>query len=315
MFFATAIPTSWKCNQFQTNAKAVFSAVAWLFFFSFACSAMAEPRISGLSRTSGEVGTSVTISGTGFGTLQGSSVVRFGNVTATTTRWSDTEIVVPVPIKATTGNITVTVRGVTSHPEPFAVGPTLLQIASPSSGDIVNQRQVMPVSISSPANVSFTQVAVIGENPIGVSNIGTSVPTQVSVAIPTDVAANTYMLTAVGTTASGQAVFSDPVLIDVERPDRPVSIAATTPTLFFESLGDELPLTLLGTFADGSVLDVTHSSHVLYTTSNRAIAGVNTQGIVTAIAPGTTVVTATYTLNGKSVRAYINSRLSKATPE
>ena len=51
-----------------------------------------------------------------------------------------------------------------------------------------------------------------------------------------------------------------------------------------------ISITLLGKFADGSVLDVTHSSHVVYTTSN-ATCNVNTQGIVTAIAPGDAVVT------------------------
>lgn len=296
----------------RNAGRAVRVAVFCILLFSLTCSATAAPRITSLLPGTGPVGEEVMIVGTNFGVNQTGSTVRFGTVRATTTGWSDTEIVVPVPVNAATGNVTVTVNGLTSNPLPFTVGPVVLQIASPTSGDIVNPGQVMSVSVTSPAKLSFSRVAVIGRDPIGASDIQTSVPAQFSLMIPANTAPNKYMLTAMGTTASGQNVVSHLVLIDVERPDLPVSIASTETTLFFDAPGDDFPITLLGKFADGSVLDVTHSSHVVYTTSN-ATCNVNTQGIVTAIAPGNAVVTATYTLNGQSVRGIINTEVPKPT--
>ena len=70
------------------------------------------PSIKGLTPSSGPVGTTVTITGQNFGTTQGTSTVTFNNgIAASPTTWSDTQIVVTVPVGATTGNIVVTVGG------------------------------------------------------------------------------------------------------------------------------------------------------------------------------------------------------------
>ena len=62
-----------------------------------------------LSPPSGPVGTVVTITGSGFGTTQGT--VSFGGISASITSWSDTRIVFTVPQNATAGDHTVTVAG------------------------------------------------------------------------------------------------------------------------------------------------------------------------------------------------------------
>src|SRR5579883_2912400 len=69
------------------------------------------PQISSLSPTSGSVGTAVTITGTNFGSTQGTSTVTFNGTAAAATNWSSTKIVAPVPSGATTGNVVVTVAG------------------------------------------------------------------------------------------------------------------------------------------------------------------------------------------------------------
>ena len=74
-----------------------------------------SPSITSLTPASGTVGTSVTITGTNFGATQGASTVKFNGTTGTPTSWSATSIVVSVPSGATTGNVTVTVGGVTSN--------------------------------------------------------------------------------------------------------------------------------------------------------------------------------------------------------
>lgn len=65
----------------------------------------AVPAISSFSPTSGPVGTSVTINGTGF---SGATAVKFNGTTATFGVNSDTKITATVPSGATTGKISVT---------------------------------------------------------------------------------------------------------------------------------------------------------------------------------------------------------------
>ena len=79
------------------------------------------PSITSLSPTAGPVGTSVTISGSNFGSTQGSSTVTFNGTTATPTSWSDTSIVAPVPSGASTGLVVVTVGGIASNGVSFTV--------------------------------------------------------------------------------------------------------------------------------------------------------------------------------------------------
>jgi hypothetical protein len=93
------------------------------------------PTISLLSRTSGAVGASVTISGANFGATKGSSTVKFNGVTASTTSWSATTVVATVPSGATTGAVVVRAAGVDSNGVSFSVVPKAnISSLSPNSG-------------------------------------------------------------------------------------------------------------------------------------------------------------------------------------
>ena len=118
---------SWKCIL-----KLI---LAISFVLLFAGLAHAAPTITSLSVTSGPVGTSVTITGTNFGTSTGNNV-KFNGTTATTTSWNSTTIVTTVPSGATTGNVVVTVSGVASNGKSFTVVPhiTSLSITSGAVG-------------------------------------------------------------------------------------------------------------------------------------------------------------------------------------
>ena len=62
-----------------------------------------SPAITSISPTFGSIGSSVTITGTGFGPTQGSSSVKFNGTAATSiTSWTATSIVALVPVGATT---------------------------------------------------------------------------------------------------------------------------------------------------------------------------------------------------------------------
>jgi hypothetical protein len=180
-----------------------------------------------------------------------------------------------------------------------------LQITSPTEGTIVNPGQTLSVTVTSSGNATFTNVGVVGEDPIGLSDPATSVPAQFSLAVPTNIRCRPHMLTAVGTTASGQSVQSEPISIDVERPDMPTSVAALLSSFSFQSLGEQVPITLTAKFSDSSVLDITESSYVTYASSNTAVATVNRHGMVTSVGAGSTTVTATYTLSGQQVQTVI----------
>jgi hypothetical protein len=81
------------------------------------------PNVSSLSPTSGPVGTQVTITGTGFGTTQGSGLVWIGTKYATVVSWSDTQVVATVASGSATGGTQVYQNGVWSNAVTFTVTP------------------------------------------------------------------------------------------------------------------------------------------------------------------------------------------------
>jgi hypothetical protein len=86
------------------------------------------PIISTLNPANGPVGTSVTISGTGFGSTQGT--VSIGGASASIASWSDTRIVVAVPDQALSGVVIVTAQGVDSNHANFQISPPVIQSIS-----------------------------------------------------------------------------------------------------------------------------------------------------------------------------------------
>jgi uncharacterized protein (TIGR03437 family) len=94
------------------------------------------PSITSLNPASGVVGTSVTINGANFGATRGTNMVTFNGIATAPASWSATSIVAPVPSGATTGNVVVTVGGISSNGMGFTVavpGPRITSL-SPTSG-------------------------------------------------------------------------------------------------------------------------------------------------------------------------------------
>jgi hypothetical protein len=67
------------------------------------------PAITGVSATTGAIGSQVVITGTNFGATQGSSGVLLNDVPVTVNSWSGTSITATIPTGATTGPLVVTV--------------------------------------------------------------------------------------------------------------------------------------------------------------------------------------------------------------
>jgi hypothetical protein len=179
----------------------------------------------------------------------------------------------------------------------------LLEITDPSDGTVVNPGQTIDVAVSSPSGAAFMKVIVIGEDPIGGSDdIQEAVPADFSLKIPKDISCGRYMLTAMGVTTSRQSVSSPVVMIDVERPDVPVSLSGQMPgAQFYMVEGNQTEIILFAHFADGSVLEVTRSSYVNHSSSDAGVATVDENGMIHAVSVGKATVTASYTLIGQSI--------------
>jgi YD repeat-containing protein len=81
-----------------------------------------RPTLNSISPTAGPAGTNVTVSGSNFGSTQGTGTITFNGVNATPASWSDDTIVAAVPPGAATGPVVVTVNGAQSNSQTFTVG-------------------------------------------------------------------------------------------------------------------------------------------------------------------------------------------------
>ena len=96
-----------------------------------------------------------------------------------------------------------------------------------------------------------------------------------------------YSLTAFGS-ANGTVVQSAPVSIDIERADVPVKVNVDPNFIILTETHQSMPLTVRGTFADASSVDITRSTLTAYSSENSAVATVNSAGLVTGVKTGKT---------------------------
>ena len=93
------------------------------------------PTLTSLSRTSGPVGTSLTLTGTN---LSGATAVRFNGAAATFSVVSSTTITATVPAAATSGPVTVTTPGGTSNGLAFTVVTAAPTVTAPAANSTTN---------------------------------------------------------------------------------------------------------------------------------------------------------------------------------
>ncbi len=161
-----------------------------------------------------------------------------------------------------------------------------LQITSPADGTMVNPGQTLNVTVSS-SGATFAQVIVMGQDPMGFSQVLTAPPYQFSIQIPSDIRPGRYTLTASGAISPEQGAESDPISIDVERPDAPEGMS-TDPSSLTLPVGGQSGLRVIGYYADGSSVDLSRSTQITYLSQAPGAATVTSEGLVTAVTPGTT---------------------------
>jgi Tol biopolymer transport system component len=153
-----------------------------------------------LSPVAGAVTTPVTITGSGFGAVQGTSVVTFDGIQAQILSWADTTITARVPVLGTPdgerGVIVDVVRaGQTIGTSPFALqrgvlfeshrdGNSEIYLMNPDGSNPVNLTQNAAFDYSATWSPDGTKVAFVsdrdGDNEIYVMNADGSIPVNVT---------------------------------------------------------------------------------------------------------------------------------------
>jgi hypothetical protein len=176
----------------------------------------------------------------------------------------------------------------------LALSGQTLQITSPPDGTVVAPGQVVIVTVAASPASAFQEIIILGGGGIGSTSMLTAPPYQFSVQIPPKIRPRRYTITADGAAVSGGGIASDPITLAVERPDNPLSLSAEPSIMAFHMAGDQCSMRIVGTFPDGSLVDVHESTHVTYQSDTPGVATVDAYGLVTAVAAGSANITVTY---------------------
>ncbi|HTU47120.1 MAG TPA: Ig-like domain-containing protein, partial [Bryobacteraceae bacterium] len=110
-----------------------------------------------------------------------------------------------------------------------------------------------------------------------------------SLKIPNNISPGKHTLTVMAqkNVPGARPVFTMPVTIDIERFDRLLSLSITPETINMQ-VGDQSALTVDGVYADGSMINLSNSTQTSFVSESPNIATVTHDGLVTAIAAGST---------------------------
>lgn len=180
----------------------------------------------------------------------------------------------------------------------FAFGGILaaqsLKIIEPKEGTEVHPGQTLTVVVEASPPRAFQEVIIVGQGRVGFSKILFAPPYRFSLPIPLNVPPRRYTITADGTIKPGEGAHSEPVEILVERSDSPLSLTVQPSTLSFRSVGDEVPLDVIGQFIDFELAHLNESRYVLYTSDDPSVATVTKDGHVKSIGQGAAKITVSY---------------------
>jgi hypothetical protein len=176
-----------------------------------------------------------------------------------------------------------------------------ISIVSPPQGTVVTPGQILKVVVQAPD----------GKFPLGVSIVSKDVlaptkstpPYEFDIRIPSDVLGQ-RQLTAIGMIAPGQALFSQPISVDVEGSASATAGAQITVEprmILFQAVGQQIPLIVSIRMPNGVPMHPEGSSQVSYHADNPSVAVVDGNGLVTAAGGGRTQVSVTYGNDTKQI--------------
>lgn len=193
--------------------------------------AIPAPVISAFSPSQGQVGASVTISGSGF---SGASALRFNGTSASFSVSSDTQIVAVVPSGATSGPLALTAPGgsVTSAGSFTVLSVPALSGFSPAQGPVGTLVTITGTALSGTSAVAFNGVAA--------TNVTVVSSTTVTARVPAGAATGRIVVSVPGSQLTSGSDFTVTV---------PPTLASFSPARGTENT----LITILGSgFADGS---------------------------------------------------------------
>ena len=164
-------------------------------------------------------------------------------------------------------------------------------ITSPSNGTLYAPGATINVTATVTGG-SVLGVKVAGAD-MGVSPYQLTAPYSLSLIVPSNVVGPRNIV-ALGLIAKETAVFSAPVTIDIEPSAAPTAISFGQSLVSFGYVGEQRKLRVDATFSDGSVLDITKSTQLTFTSGNTGLVSVDSTGLMTGLAPGNTTITAAF---------------------
>jgi hypothetical protein len=275
---ALGVVNSWSDNQVLASVSpGSTSGIAQVQRSGISSNAVtftvSTPNISTVSPATGVAGTPVTITGSGFGTLQGSGQVWLGTTPGTVTSWSDTQVVATVAAGSSTGTAQVLQNGALSNAVAFSV----------NNPHVSN---VTPMSASSGATVTITGTGFGSPQGSGIVWVG-SAPGNVTSWSDTQIAATVSPNAVSGIVRVQQnGIWSNTVGFTVP-PNLGQTSATISPSLISLVVGESRSLQA----SDANGQPVTG---LAWTSSDSSIATLSTDDppVVTAIAPGHVSITA-----------------------
>jgi ELWxxDGT repeat protein len=186
--------------------------------------AVPGPVIAGFDPTSGQVGTSVTITGENFHANAANNIVKFNGSTATVLANTANSLVVEVPVDATTGSVTVTVGDQTATGvNNFVVPAPVITSFAPTSvktGDVVT--------------ITGTDFSIVTEyNVVTFNGVAATVSSSTSTTITTTVPAGAttgHIIVSIGAQSASSAnsiLINAPVITGFTPTSGPVGTAVT----------------------------------------------------------------------------------------
>ena len=183
---------------------------------------------------------------------------------------------------------------------PSSAQENQVRIVSPASRLVVRPGEAITITVS--ADSAVQKLVLMGQHPLGMARLasdraaglvatgqGEAHPLQFLLTIPLAIQPGIYRVTAVGRASTG-TVASEALGLDVERPDEPTRIWAEPSMIQFTHVGDQIPVRVLGAFADGSQADLTRSSKTTFNSADSRVASIANGGMVTAVGEGRTSI-------------------------
>ena len=226
------------------------------------------PTLTNLSPSSGPVGTSVTITGTG---LMGATAVSFNGTAATFAVVNTGTLTATVPAGATSGSVTVTTPGGPSNGLPFTVTipATTITALSPTSGPVGSGVIITGTNLTGATGLTFNGVS---------ASFVVNSATQITTNVPTGATTGSVVVSTPGGPSNGllfTVVPAAPTLTSISPNTSPVG---TTVVLTGTNLTAATAVNFNGT---GATFTVNSSTQITALVPTGA-----TSGPVTVATPG-----------------------------